>query len=129
MRRAVLLVPVSLLALVAAPSAAAQPAAAPAAPAAAQSEGAKLAKLFHDSDEANLRRNPVNAIFRGDLRYADRIGDFISDSYFAGEKAAAEADLAALARIDRSKLSATDRIAYDVFELQTRDTLKNLAPD
>jgi uncharacterized protein (DUF885 family) len=130
MRRAFLLVPISLLALAAAiPAAAPAAPAAPVAPAAAQSEGAKLAKLFHDSDEANLRRNPVNAIFRGDMRYADRIGDFISDAYFAGEKAAAEADLAALARIDRSKLNPTDRIAYDVFELQTRDTLKNFAPD
>ncbi len=118
----------SLLALIAAGPAAAQPAAPPA-PAAAQSEGARLAKLFHDSDEANLRRNPVNAIFRGDLRYADRLGDFITDEYFAAEKAAAEADLAALARIDRSKLNETDRIAYDVFKWQTEDNLKNYAPD
>jgi len=118
----------SLLALVAAGPAAAQPAAPPA-PAAAQSEGARLAKLFYDSDEDNLRRNPVNAIFRGDLRYADRLGDFITDDYFAKEKEAAEADLAALARIDRSKLNETDRIAYDVFKWQTEDNLKNYAPD
>src|SRR6185436_1178063 len=118
----------SLLAILAAAPATAQPAAPPA-PAAAQSEGARLAKLFHDSDEANLRRNPVNAIFRGDLRYADRLGDFISDEYFAAEKAAGEADLAALARIDRSKLNETDRIAYDVFKWQTEDGLKNYAPD
>jgi uncharacterized protein (DUF885 family) len=102
--------------------------AAPAAPA-AQTEGQKLAALFHESDEGSLRRNPVQAIFRGDLRYADRLGDFISDDYFAAEKAAAEADLAALRRIDRKKLSATDRIAYDVFEWQTEDNLKNYAPD
>src|SRR5687767_5003729 len=129
MRRVLLLIPVPLLALVAAVPASAQPAPAPAVPAAAQSEGEKLARLFHESDEANLRRNPVGAIFRGDLRYADRLGDFISDAYFAGEKAAAEADLAALARIDRSKLNATDRIAYDVFKFQTEDTLKNFAPE
>jgi len=119
----------SLLAILAAGPIAAQPAAAPAAPAAAQSEGARLAKLFHDSDEAQLRRNPVGAIFRGDLRYADRLGDFISDEYFAAEKAAGEADLAALARIDRSKLNPTDQIAYDVFKWQTEDSLKNYTPD
>jgi uncharacterized protein (DUF885 family) len=102
---------------------------APAAEAAEPSEGERLAQLFRDSDEADLKRNPVNAIFRGDLRYADRLGDFISDEYFAGERAAAEADLAALAAVDRSKLGPTDRIAYDVFKLQTEDTLKNLAPD
>src|SRR5687768_10353511 len=128
MKRAFLsLAVVSLLALSATASAQA-PASPPAAPA-EQSEGQKLARLFHESDEANLRRNPVGAIFRGDMRYADRLGDFISDAYFAAEKKAAEDDLAALARIDRSKLNATDRIAYDVFKWQTEDTLKNFQPE
>ena len=79
-------------------------------------EGAKLKKLFADSDEDNLRRNPIGAIFRGDMRYADQIGDFITDEYNQKEKAANEAELAALKKIDRSKLSATDKIAYDVFK-------------
>jgi uncharacterized protein (DUF885 family) len=98
-------------------------------PAAAQSEAERLKRLFHESDEANLRRNPIGAIFRGDLRYADRLGDFITDEYFEAERAASRADLAALRAIDRSKLSATDRIAYDVFEWQTLDALKNLEPE
>jgi uncharacterized protein (DUF885 family) len=107
------------------------PAASPAPPAAPAplSEVERLKRLFHESDEANLRRNPVGAIFRGDLRYADRLGDFITDEYFAAERSAGEADLAALRAIDRSKLSSTDRIAYDVFEWQTLDSLKNLDPD
>jgi uncharacterized protein (DUF885 family) len=100
-----------------------------AAAAAPQSEAERLKRLFHESDEANLRRNPVGAIFRGDLRYADRLGDFITDEYFEGERAAARADLAALRAIDRSRLSPTDKIAYDVFEWQTRDSLKNLEPE
>jgi uncharacterized protein (DUF885 family) len=129
MRRVSFPLALSLLAFLAAGPIIAQPAASPAPPAAAQNEGAKLAKLFHDSDEANLRRNPVGAIFRGDLRYADRLGDFISDQYFAAEKAAGEADLAALARIDRSKLNPTDQIAYDVFKWQTEDSLKNYTPE
>ena len=128
MKRAFLsLAAVSLLALSA--SAPAQAPASPPAVPAEQSEGQKLARLFHESDEANLRRNPVGAIFRGDMRYADRLGDFISDAYFAAEKKAAEDDLAALARIDRSKLNATDRIAYDVFKWQTEDALKNFQPE
>ena len=36
-------------------------------------------QLFKDSDEASLRRNPLNAIFRGDMRYAEHFGDNISD--------------------------------------------------
>ena len=97
--------------------------------AAAPSEAERLKRLFHESDEANLRRNPIGAIFRGDLRYADRLGDYITDEYFEAERAASRADLAALRAIERSKLSATDRIAYDVFEWQTLDSLKNLEPE
>ncbi|HEY0044593.1 MAG TPA: DUF885 domain-containing protein [Allosphingosinicella sp.] len=101
--------------------------AAPAAPQASEAE--RLAALFHESDEAGLKRNPIGAIFRGDMRYPDRIGDFISDEWYAAEKAASEADLAALSQIDRSKLSDTDRIAYDVFKWQTEDALKNFTPE
>jgi uncharacterized protein (DUF885 family) len=129
-RLTLLLAALSSAALSACAAAPAEPetasAAAPAQPEAGEAE--KLKQLFHESDEANLRRNPVNAIFRGDLRYADRLGDFISDEYFAAERSAAESDLAALHAIHRSKLNATDRIAYDVFEWQTEDTLKNLEP-
>jgi uncharacterized protein (DUF885 family) len=109
-------------------TAAAAPARKPDVPAAATAEAGKLKRLFHESDEAGLRRNPISAIFRGDLRYADRLGDYISDEYFDAERAAAKADLAALRAIDRKKLSPTDRIAYDVFEWQTLDSLKNLEP-
>jgi uncharacterized protein (DUF885 family) len=101
----------------------------PARNATAQSERDALFALFEASDEASLRRNPLNAIFRGDLRYADRFGDYISDEYLAAERAAAEHDLAALHAIDRSKLGVTDALAYDVFEWQTKDTLRGLQPE
>ncbi|MFL6857377.1 MAG: DUF885 domain-containing protein [Allosphingosinicella sp.] len=120
------------LAALIAPALAAPALAAPAphkAVGAAQTEGQKLAALFRASDEASLRRNPIQALFRGDLRYAPEFGDYITDRYIAGEKAAAEADLAALARIDRAKLSADDRISYDVFKWQTELTLKGFAPN
>jgi len=87
-----------------------------------------LTKLFHDSDEASLKRNPLQALFRGDLRYADRFGDTLSDAHFAAERGAAEADLAALHRIDRTKLSPADQVSYDVFEYETKDTLAGLQP-
>jgi uncharacterized protein (DUF885 family) len=93
------------------------------------SEHDKLFALFKASDEAQLQRNPIQGIFRGDLRYADEFGDYITDAYYAGEKAAAEHDLAALHAIDRSKLDETDQLAYDTFEWQTKDTLRGLQPD
>jgi uncharacterized protein (DUF885 family) len=101
------------------------------APAAAVQASAhdRLFQLFRESDEASLKRNPIGALYRGDMRYADRLGDFFSDAHFQGEKAAAEHDLAALRTIPRDQLNATDKIAYDVFENQTEESLKGFAPD
>jgi len=89
----------------------------------------RLFRLFKESDEASLKRNPINALFRGDLRYAEHFGDNITDQYYAAERAAGDADLAALHSIPRSALDPTDQIAYDVFEFSTTDTLKGLQPD
>src|SRR5690349_2651639 len=68
----------------------------------------RLFQLFKESDEASLKRNPLQALFRGDLRYADRLGDLFSDAHFQGEKTAAERDLSALHAIPRAELDATD---------------------
>ncbi len=76
---------------------------------------ARLRALFVSSDEAYLKRNPIDALFRGDLRYANRFGEYLSDAYFARERRAAKADLAALAKIDRAALRPIDRISLDVF--------------
>ncbi len=58
---------------------------APVAPAAPQvSAHDALFQMFKDSDEAQLKRNPLQALFRGDLRYADQFGDYITDDYYAG---------------------------------------------
>ncbi len=89
----------------------------------------QLRKVFADSDEASLKRNPVIAIFRGDLRYADRLGDFYSDASAKAEKMASQADLANLRRIKRASLNAVDQLAYDVFAYQTQLTLKSYAPE
>ena len=92
-------------------------------------EDMKLKKLFYDSDEASLQRNPVNAIFRGDLRYADRLGDWFTRERLLAEKAAAEADLRALGTINRARLTHVDQIAYDVFKNQTEIGLRGYAPE
>jgi uncharacterized protein (DUF885 family) len=95
----------------------------------AATESQRLAALFAADDEASLQRNPLNAMFRGDMRYADRFGDFISDAYFANERKAAEANLEALKSIDRNRLNATDKIAYDVFKQNQTDALKGLSKE
>ncbi len=95
----------------------------------AQSPSQALAALFAASNEGDLKRNPMSALFRGDMRYAGQLGDNISDAYFAAERDSAAADLAALKRIDRSKLTASERISYDVFQWQRASDLRGLQPD
>ncbi len=92
-------------------------------------EGEKLKALFAADDEASLKRNPLNGLFRGDMRYADRLGDFVSDAYFDGERSAAEENVKNLKALDRAKLNPTDQIAYDVFLRNQNDTLKGLSKE
>lgn len=101
----------------------------PAAEAAPQAEDARLVALFAADDEAQMKRNPISGLFRGDLRYADQLGDYITDAYFDGERKAAEANLAALANIDRSKLTQVNQIAYDIFTRNQKDTIKGLSSE
>ena len=108
--------------------AAAQVADAPGAVIAVDTPSANLQRLFLNSDEAMLKRNPLYALFRSDMRYADQFGDYVSDAYLAAEKAAIEADLAALAKIDRSKLTPDEQISYDVFKWQRTSDLKGYDP-
>ena len=98
------------------------------APALAATPHEQLTKLFHDSDEARLKRNPVEALYRGDLRYADRLGDFYSAAQSEASWQAAKADLTALLRINRARLNATDKIAYDVFKWQTDLSIRGNTP-
>ena len=111
--------------LVSAPGAASAAADDPAAPG---DPAGRLHALFAASDAAHLKRNPLDALLRGDLTYASEFGDYITDAYFAAERQSAIDDLAALARIDRRGLSSEDRISAEVFEFQRRDDLKALDP-
>jgi uncharacterized protein (DUF885 family) len=92
-------------------------------------EDAKLKQLFYDADERDLKLDPISAIYRGDLRYANRFGEYLTDARTATEKRNAEADLAAIKAIDRSKLTRVDQIAYDVFRNQTEVNLRGFAPE
>ncbi len=131
MRRSLYLAAASL-ALLSAPIAAmaqtAAPASSPAA-AAAETPAARLRALFVASDEASLKRNPLQGLFRGDLRYAGQFGDYLSDAYLAAEQKAAADDLAALAAIDRDALDDNDRISYDVFRWQRTTDLAGFKPE
>ncbi len=121
---AALLVAASLLAI----TPAAAQSAAPAAAAAAATPSEQLKALFAQSDADNLKRNPLNALFRGDTSRADQLGEWLTDANYAAEKRAAETELKALAGIDRAALSPTEQVSYDVFKWQRETDLAGLSP-
>ena len=90
----------------------------------AMTEGEKLQALFEESDERSLALNPISGLFRGDMRRADRLGDFLTDSFFIAARTDTQLNMALLDQIDRSKLSETDQLAYDVFKYNQQQGLK-----
>ena len=95
----------------------------------AQNEHEKLFALFAASDERNLALNPVMAIFRGDMRRADRLGDFLTDAHDLASRTNTQLNLSELAQIDRSKLDDTDKLAYDVFKYNQERALEMSSPE
>lgn len=95
--------------------------------AALQTAHDRLFAVFAAADEAQLRLNPMDALDRGDLRYAEHFGDYITDDYYAAAERQARANIAAAEAVNRSALSPTDAIAYDVFLWSERRTLAGLA--
>ncbi|MDE0901474.1 MAG: DUF885 domain-containing protein [Erythrobacter sp.] len=92
--------------------------------AAEATEHDKLVALFAESDARSLELNPLGRLFRGDDRNADRLGDFLTDSSFYANRLDTQLNLAKLALIDRSKLSDTDQLAYDVFKYNQESALR-----
>ena len=88
-----------------------------------------LFAVFAEADERYLELNPLDAMFRGDMRHADQLGDYFSASHTEKARALAQDNLAALERIERDALSPTDQLAYDVFAYDQRQSLKGFAPD
>jgi len=80
----------------------------------------RLFAFFHASDEAQLKANPLSATSRGDLRYANQLGDFFSDAKAERDWQQAKKELAAAKAFNRAGLDATDNLALDVF-IQQRD--------
>jgi uncharacterized protein (DUF885 family) len=104
-------------------------AAAPVTPAVQASAHAKLFALLKAADEADLKLNPLNALNRGDLRYAAQFGDYLSNAYEAAERARAEQNLAALHSVDRATLGDKDKIIYDVFANRQARMLRSTTPE
>ncbi|MFN3863299.1 MAG: DUF885 domain-containing protein [Erythrobacter sp.] len=89
-----------------------------------QTEHEKLFALFDDADARELALNPLGRLLRGEDEGADRLGDLLTDSAFLAARTDTQLNLALLAQIDRSKLSPTDQLAYDVFKYTQEQALR-----
>lgn len=103
------------------------PATAPATTGATAADAA-LQDLLARSNAARLEREPLLALYRGDPRGADRFGDGLSDAYLAAERAAVQAERAALAAIPHAVLSPLGRTVHDAFAWQLDDRLAAVSP-
>jgi uncharacterized protein (DUF885 family) len=87
-------------------------------------EGQRLMQLLERADREDLALTPQAAVLRGDLARAGEFGDLISDIWFNTAARQLRERLAALQRIPRGRLNATEKIAYDVALYQHRFALR-----
>ncbi len=73
--------------------------------------------------------NPLQAIYRGERANPAALAQVFSDALDRKSLASARLGIAALARIDRRKLSAERQISYDVFAREKRLQVEFLQPD
>jgi len=90
-----------------------------------QAETEKLYQLFSDHDEANMKLNPIMAVFRGDMRYNDQFGDYMSDEYLAESKALDEQYLQAISTIDETLLNTQDKASARIFKYNRETALES----
>ena len=88
-------------------------------PLAAQSDTEKLHELLAEEWEWQLRDDPENATALGDRRYDALLTDR-SAAAFARRREHNRQTLQRVEAIDRAKLSAEDKLNYDLFALQAR---------
>jgi uncharacterized protein (DUF885 family) len=93
--------------------------------AAQQTESAKLHKLFDDDWEWNMVNDPESATYVGDRRGADKLTERTAEA-FERQRAHDRELLQRVTSIDRAKLSDDDRINYDLFLLQVRDSIESV---
>ncbi|PZQ22424.1 MAG: DUF885 domain-containing protein [Sphingopyxis macrogoltabida] len=87
------------------------------------SPAAALHTLLEQSEAADAALDPLRAVRSGRRPEGPLFVDPLGDAYAATLRANKVRDLAALGAIDRTALPPVDRIAYDVFDYKTRQTL------
>ena len=82
----------------------------------AADEVKRLHALFDRNWEQRLRESPTFATSVGRHEYDDKLGS-VTPANLARRQAERKKTLAELLAIDRSKLPATDRVNYDIFQI------------
>ncbi|MFQ5701527.1 MAG: DUF885 family protein [Acidobacteriota bacterium] len=91
---------------------------------AAGGAGEKLNKLVEDYFEEWLKLNPILATFNGDNRFNDRFANTIGPAYREEALAMQKRYLAAVRRIDPSRLAGQDLLTYETFERGRREAIE-----
>jgi uncharacterized protein (DUF885 family) len=89
----------------------------------------RLNEIFADDARREEVLNPLEQLYRGTLPEPAQFAALFSDELDRRTLASAQASLAALQRLDRSRLSAPRQLSYDVFEQDKRDEIAWLQPD
>ena len=88
----------------------------------------RLHTLFEQHWQAQLEANPERGTFLGDHRYGDRLTDNSNEGR-AARDAQVRSALAQAQAISRDKLSAADRVSYDVFVYGLQRQVRQMAFD
>jgi uncharacterized protein (DUF885 family) len=87
----------------------------------------KLAAVFNNYWEENLKLDPFEATFTGDNRYNDQLPNFAAQSYRDSMKTFYQSYLDTVKSIDRARLSDKNKINYDIFLYNMNARLKDLS--
>ncbi|MEY4161235.1 MAG: hypothetical protein RLZZ136_1856 [Pseudomonadota bacterium] len=96
---------------------------------AVQTEDSRLSAIFAQDAEREQILNPLEAIFRGERADPAMIARLFTPELDRRQAVSVQKSLAALARINRGKLSPERQISYDVFSGDKRQELGFLQPD
>ncbi|UOQ99391.1 DUF885 domain-containing protein [Hymenobacter sp. 5317J-9] len=98
----------------------------PAAGRAANPAGVLLANLFNAYWEDRARLFPLLAMAQGDNRYNDRLPNDQTQAFRQQQQRLYRRYLNDLLNIDRARLSAEDKLSYDIFQYDMRTRLEGL---
>lgn len=97
--------------------------------ASAETEDARLARVFRDAARRADALDPLGALYRGERIDAFALRRIYTDLLDRERLAAARQNLSALGRVNRNRLSPDRQISYDVFAYNQREAIASLQPE